>query len=240
MSELHIPQEGFNSLESIDFRVVASGSLDPSSAAELQRRVCEVFCGIDGLSFSVTVGHGEVSDRQEIDDVNKEFKQWLDSDLTTSLQEAGVSTRTYNCIGREGIKTFRQALLYGESRISDIRNLGNKSMVEVRQIIENNPFGQTLQKYPSLKYAATICDDISQVPAFFAIDTYGAAYPFDSVGDVLAMPLDDIVKNYVRRWSYSNKEITQTELAQAHDRKIELEKCAREFAYLKTRQSKQS
>src|SRR5437879_2423531 len=97
MSELGTPQEGFTGLESIDFRIVAIGSLDPSSAAELQLRVCEIFSSIDGLSFSVTLRHGKPSAETEhqVDTQGEELRQWLDTTIDDLYNQGIVCEYAY-------------------------------------------------------------------------------------------------------------------------------------------------
>ena len=53
-----------------------------------------------------------------------------------ALEELNLSTRTYNALKREKIKSLNQLSNLSESELRDIRNFGEKSITEVKELIE--------------------------------------------------------------------------------------------------------
>lgn len=250
MSEFSEPVSQSVDTEVVDFRVVASGSLNPRNAAELQRRVLEVFSAIDGLSYSVTLGQGEPTEPEKEETYeDKELRQWLDTNFLDVLKESRASKRTTNCVGYEKISTVRQALLYGRSRFMDIRNFGVKCMTEIDVALDNNSFGITFQENPSLEYAVTICTDLTQLPAYFAIKS-DYLRSNTSIVDILNMPISDIAARYVskrpvKEYNLHEKqyienpytaEEQQRYIDEAIEYKQQAEECGRKFDRIKAAQ----
>jgi len=195
--------------EVVNFRIVASGALDPQEALAFQERVLATFHGGDSLQYTVVLGNGELPtdavSGADSAEKKQELKEWLDADLRTILPDAGISTRTANCLLREGLKTRRHLFLYGKQNLNDIRNFGSQSMAETMRLIKNE-FGMELEDTPGLEYAATISDDISQLPACLYIDTNYRRGSLDwgrdtisSLADLLQMPLDTIEDKFVSK-----------------------------------------
>jgi DNA-directed RNA polymerase subunit alpha len=57
-----------------------------------------------------------------------------------ALEKLNLSTRTYNALKREKIDNLIQLSSLSESELRDIRNFGEKSIVEVREVIKKYAF----------------------------------------------------------------------------------------------------
>ncbi|MBI2300659.1 MAG: DNA-directed RNA polymerase subunit alpha [Armatimonadetes bacterium] len=53
--------------------------------------------------------------------------------LESKIEELDFSVRTYNCLKKEGINTIGELIQFNERSLLDIRNLGQKSLNEIRQ-----------------------------------------------------------------------------------------------------------
>lgn len=241
--------------ELLNFRLVASGSFEQARAAEIQQRVIAALSAFDGLLFSVTIGRGEPIDAEaetESQLGDKEaLRQWLNSEIARPLEEADVSARARHCLRREEIKTYRDLLLWGEAGLSDIRNFGAKSLTEVENFIRDNPFGMKLEREPSLAYAASICDDVSQLPIHFAKISFPSyRKPNMPLPDFAAMSAEEIAEKYLinhyakydydlQKWVEPDPEEEKEFYVQAREMKQQAVNCIQEFARLKAEQAGQ-
>lgn len=53
--------------------------------------------------------------------------------LETTVEELDLSVRSYNCLKRAGIDTVEQLVEYTEGQLLKVRNLGKKSLVEIKE-----------------------------------------------------------------------------------------------------------
>lgn len=56
--------------------------------------------------------------------------------LGTTLDEMDLSIRTYNCLKRYGLFTLKQILDMGEAKLRTVRNLGEKSIQELKDKVK--------------------------------------------------------------------------------------------------------
>ena len=89
----------------------------------------------------------------------------IDGDLETmgkvalpmTIEELGLSVRAYNCLTRAGIKTVEDLTQMAEKDFVRVRNLGQKSKVEVIQKLHS--LGFTLKEYDDdIKLGGVLCD----------------------------------------------------------------------------------
>lgn len=57
--------------------------------------------------------------------------------LETTVEELDLSVRSYNCLKRAGIDTVEQLVDYTESQLLKVRNLGRKSLVEIKEKVSD-------------------------------------------------------------------------------------------------------
>jgi hypothetical protein len=198
MSEFERPSAA-SGTEPINFRVVASGSLDPTIALDFQQRIIEVLSGMDTLRFSLEISNDELPELtrtgERAEALSPAAQEWLDTDVESLLENSGASSHTKNCLSRNSLTSRRHLLLYGRQRLSDLRGFGVKSMSEVLDIVENNAFGIELLDKPGLDYAVTICKDASQVPGCIYMRTGWDTTT--SLAGLAAMSPQEIVKRYI-------------------------------------------
>ncbi|WP_166985870.1 DNA-directed RNA polymerase subunit alpha [Canibacter zhoujuaniae] len=56
-----------------------------------------------------------------------------DSELAIPIENLELSVRSYNCLKREGINTVSELVALSEAQLMNIRNFGQKSVVEIRE-----------------------------------------------------------------------------------------------------------
>lgn len=61
--------------------------------------------------------------------------------LDAKIEELDFSVRTYNCLKKEGINTIGELIQFSEKALLDIRNLGTKSLTEIREKLQERGLG---------------------------------------------------------------------------------------------------
>ncbi|RDV83388.1 DNA-directed RNA polymerase subunit alpha [Ammonifex thiophilus] len=105
--------------------VWTNGCVRPEEAVSLAARIlCEHFQLLTGLSTST--GHLEkIMVEKEEDNKNRL--------LEMPIEELDLSVRSYNCLKRAGINTILDLTQRTEEEMMKVRNLGKKSLEEVKQ-----------------------------------------------------------------------------------------------------------
>lgn len=65
----------------------------------------------------------------------------VDSDLSTTIDELDLSVRSYNCLKRAGLNTVRDLVNLTEEEMMKVRNLGRKSLKEIKEKLEGMGLG---------------------------------------------------------------------------------------------------
>ncbi len=68
-------------------------------------------------------------------------QQVLTGDLALTIEELNLSVRSYNCLKREGVNTVGELVQKSEAELMDIRNLGQKSIDEVKAKLDELGLG---------------------------------------------------------------------------------------------------
>lgn len=74
-----------------------------------------------------------ISGSEEISVVFRDVKVQSESIYSTPLEQLELSARSYNCLKKEGVDTVEQLLELSEGELSRIRNMGQKSVQEVKE-----------------------------------------------------------------------------------------------------------
>ena len=110
--------------DKLTFEVWTDGSIRPDEATSLGARILaehlNLFIGLTGET-----GQGEIMVEKEQDDKNKL--------LDMTIEELDLSVRSYNCLKRAGINTVGELTNKSEAEMIKVRNLGKKSLEEVKQ-----------------------------------------------------------------------------------------------------------
>ncbi|OFI47466.1 DNA-directed RNA polymerase subunit alpha [Floricoccus tropicus] len=113
-------QDGFDKLT---LEIVTNGTIDPEEALSLSAKILT-----DHLSLFVNLS--EVAQSADImvekDEVSPE------KTLDKPIEELDLSVRSYNCLKRAGINTVQDLTDKTEAEMMKVRNLGRKSMEEVK------------------------------------------------------------------------------------------------------------
>lgn len=107
--------------------VWTDGSIAPNEAVSLSAKILT-----EHLRFFI--GLGEDAEGMEIM-VEKESQE-KDRLLEMTIEELDLSVRSYNCLKRAGINTVEELVRRSEEDMMKVRNLGKKSLQEVKEKLE--------------------------------------------------------------------------------------------------------
>ncbi|MCI5862338.1 MAG: DNA-directed RNA polymerase subunit alpha [Lachnospiraceae bacterium] len=122
-------------LDKLTLDITTNGSITPEDALSLSAKTLR-----DQLSVFI-----DLSDAVEIiEDVVVEETPDTSEILSMKIEDMELSVRSFNCLKRAGINTVEDLCNKTESEMMKIRNLGNKSLVEVHERLE--AMGLSLRK----------------------------------------------------------------------------------------------
>ena len=122
-------------LDKLTLDITTNGSITPEDALSLAAKTLR-----DQLNVFI-----DLSDAVEIiEDVVVEEKPDTSEILSMKIEDMELSVRSFNCLKRAGINTVEDLCNKTESEMMKIRNLGNKSLVEVHERLE--AMGLSLRK----------------------------------------------------------------------------------------------
>ena len=122
-------------LDKLTLDITTNGSITPEDALSLAAKTLR-----DQLNVFI-----DLSDAVEIiEDVVVEETPDTSEILSMKIEDMELSVRSFNCLKRAGINTVEDLCNKTESEMIKIRNLGNKSLVEVHERLE--AMGLSLRK----------------------------------------------------------------------------------------------
>ena len=122
-------------LDKLTLDITTNGSITPEDALSLAAKTLR-----DQLNVFI-----DLSDAVEIiEDVVVEETPDTSEILSMKIEDMELSVRSFNCLKRAGINTDEDLCNKTESEMMKIRNLGNKSLVEVHERLE--AMGLSLRK----------------------------------------------------------------------------------------------
>ena len=122
-------------LDKLTLDITTNGSITPEDALSLAAKTLR-----DQLNVFI-----DLSDVVEIiEDVVVEETPDTSEILSMKIEDMELSVRSFNCLKRAGINTVEDLCNKTESEMMKIRNLGNKSLVEVHERLE--AMGLSLRK----------------------------------------------------------------------------------------------
>ena len=122
-------------LDKLTLDITTNGSITPEDALSLAAKTLR-----DQLNVFI-----DLSDAVEIiEDVVVEETPDTSEILSMKIEDMELSVRSFNCLKRAGINTVEDLCNKTESEMMKIRNLGNKSLVEVHERLE--AMGLSLRK----------------------------------------------------------------------------------------------
>lgn len=118
--------------DKLTLEVWSNGSLLPAEAISLAAKILNEY-------LDLFVGLNESADYSKIMMDREELAQGHIMD--TAIEELDFSVRSYNCLKRAGINTVYELVQKSSDEMMKVRNLGSKSLDEVRQkLSERNLF----------------------------------------------------------------------------------------------------
>lgn len=100
------------------------GSITPSQAVSLSAKVL-----MDHLSLFVNLSEPT----KNIETMIEKEEDTKDNVLEMTIEELDLTVRSHNCLKRAGIVSVEELILKTEEDMMKVRNLGTKSMVEIKQ-----------------------------------------------------------------------------------------------------------
>jgi DNA-directed RNA polymerase subunit alpha len=119
--------ENGQEMEELIIDVLTNGSISSREALAIASKMM-----INHLNVVV-----ELSEKaQSTDYMIEVVTESKDSQLDTSISDLDLSVRSYNCLMRAGIKTVADLVSKSEEDMMKVRNLGRKSLKEVKEKLE--------------------------------------------------------------------------------------------------------
>ncbi len=107
--------------------VETNGSISPDDSVSLAAKIME-----EHLDLLINL-------TEEVDDVEimvEEEEEEKDQVLDTTIEELDLSVRSSNCLKRAGINTVEELVEKTEDDLMKVRNLGKKSLQEIKEKVE--------------------------------------------------------------------------------------------------------
>ncbi|MEJ6348115.1 DNA-directed RNA polymerase subunit alpha [Holzapfeliella sp. He02] len=113
-----------NDYDKLTLEIWSNGSIAPNDALSLAAKILT-----EHLNVVV-----EMSDEAQLTDIMAEKEEAKEEQkLEMTIEELDLSVRSYNCLKRAGINTVQDLSDRSESDMMRVRNLGRKSLEEVKQ-----------------------------------------------------------------------------------------------------------
>lgn len=112
--------------EKLILDVNTDGSITPSDAVAIASKIL-----VEHLTFFVNLNE-EIKNVEVITTTNEEEDNTLDK----SIEDLNFTVRSYNCLKRAGIQTLKELVDKTEYEMLNVRNLGKKSFLEIKEKLE--------------------------------------------------------------------------------------------------------
>jgi DNA-directed RNA polymerase subunit alpha len=123
---------GVTGLEKLELEIWTNGSISPQRAISIASKMM-----IDHLNVMV-----ELSEKTLTEDFMVEREDEQNSQiLEMQIEDLDLSVRSYNCLKRAGINTVSELTHKSEEDMMKVRNLGKKSLKEVKQKLDELGLG---------------------------------------------------------------------------------------------------
>ncbi len=120
--------EGFGDLDKLLIQIETNGSVSPQNALGIAAKML-----INHLNVVV-----ELSEKAKEEEYMVERESHQNSQiLEMQIEDLDLSVRSYNCLKRAGIHTVNELTQKTEEDMMKVRNLGKKSLKEVKQKLED-------------------------------------------------------------------------------------------------------
>lgn len=117
-----------NAYDKLTMDIWTDGSITPEKALSLAAKIMT-----EHLNIFVNL-NDEARQAEIMVEKGEEQKEKM---LVMTIEELDLSVRSYNCLKRAGINTIQELTNKSEAEMIKVRNLGRKSLEEVKQKLEN-------------------------------------------------------------------------------------------------------
>ncbi len=124
--QIHIGEDG--NFEKLSLDVWTNGSMTPNKAIALASKILDEHLSV--LFELSDLGKYESLLEETVIPVVNKF-----NDMT--IEELDLSVRSYNCLKRANVQTVQELILKTEDDLSKVRNMGKKSIKEVKDKVAN-------------------------------------------------------------------------------------------------------
>lgn len=118
--------------DELTIEVETDGTIKPDEALALSAKIMNEHLNLF-IDMTDSIGNVEIMVEKE-DDVNEKV-------LEMTVEELDLSVRSYNCLKRNSINTVEQLTQLTEAEMLQVRNLGKKSLDEVKYKLEELGLG---------------------------------------------------------------------------------------------------
>ncbi len=120
--------------ERLILEIWTDGSIPPAEGVSLGAKIMQEHLSLF-VNLTESVSNVEIMVEKEEDQKEKA--------LEMSIEELELSVRSFNCLKRAGINTVEELTRRSEADMMKVRNLGKKSLDEVKQKLEELGLGLT-------------------------------------------------------------------------------------------------
>ena len=121
--------------EKLIFNITTDGQVDPYSA--FKHAIEVMYAQMAVFNSEINVSVPVVSSSNPVEE-SPELKK-----LMLKIDELGLSARSYNCLDRASIKYVGEIAIMNEAELKSVKNLGKKSLDEIKEKIEEFGFSVT-------------------------------------------------------------------------------------------------
>lgn len=118
--------------DKLELEIWTDGSIKPDEAASLGAKIMSEHLNLF-INMTDSVSNIEVMVEKEEDKKEKV--------LEMTIEELDLSVRSYNCLKRAGINTVEELAMKDEEEMMKVRNLGKKSLEEVKKKLQDLNLG---------------------------------------------------------------------------------------------------
>ncbi len=116
--------------EKIIFTISTDGQIAPIDAFKNSLEAMYTQMGVFNGVLDIDIVQNE-----EVEEDRSEFIK-----LLTAIEDLNLSARSYNCLDKANVRIAAELALMSESTLKDIKNLGKKSLDEIKSVMEDLDF----------------------------------------------------------------------------------------------------
>lgn len=130
--------------ESLDLEITTDGSIHPQKALEEAAKILIYHFALFS-DDNITVENENEMEGGKLDEGKLKMRKLL----MTPLSDLNLSVRAINCLKSADVETLADLVSHSENELKRLRNFGNKSLVEIKQKLDEKKlsFGMDVSEY---------------------------------------------------------------------------------------------